>query len=511
MSPNCTVTDTIQNAILTDDQQNACERLLALARVRASTTEANLPLSVLIRWSVPVLIGPAGVGKAFVCAEVARRLGNQPFRRWDLGSWSPAFSLISSTMPAQIRAFIASHPAGCVVYLAGLDALAQTGYSVSYYRAMASEIEQLLDGISMRLARSTRSDGKVIPANVLLVVGGCFAPLWREATIDGPSGAEWWKLADRVPLADPVAVANWLWEYSGLPAGILQRLAYEPTLLRPLGPAEAGRLAARLCERLLPSLDGLGTDEFCAALQSPHGWGAVAALIERAWIEGHEDLPLPEASAAAPAKQNPPPAPLNVGGGATDGGGRVPAGQNPPPVPPGTKLVAGQPPTRLGERLGIPSNRSLLLGKARRLGLRTVLDFMRLAEARGYSLSRDTYRTAVPERGPLDAFSDTELTAALLSPCLEYNESGICQGALMLDAQLATTIDQAFIVYQARRARGETVMRHVARIWYELYSPSGRGRDLLALLPSFSDRPAFPPGVMPDDAIREVLIVSRIW
>ena len=37
-----------------------CARLLSLALVRTSTTEITLPVDVLRRWSVPLLVGPAG-------------------------------------------------------------------------------------------------------------------------------------------------------------------------------------------------------------------------------------------------------------------------------------------------------------------------------------------------------------------------------------------------------------------------------------------------------------------
>ncbi len=184
MTPSGHISDAIHSSILTEDQQDACARLLALARVRASTTEAALPTGVLGRWNVPLLIGPAGSGKGFVCEEVARRLDPQvPCRRWDVGSWIITANRSSDTTLEQIQAFIETHPAGCVVHLSEVDALAaRLERNVGYYQAMASEVARFLDRASMRPVRFAKRDGSEEPrANVLVVAAGCFPSLWGEA------------------------------------------------------------------------------------------------------------------------------------------------------------------------------------------------------------------------------------------------------------------------------------------------------------------------------------------
>ena len=166
--------------------------------------------------------------------------------------------------------------------------------------AITGEITQLLDGASARPARFTGHYSNTIQANVLVVVGGCFAAMWGDTAIDGPSAQEAWRLADGDPLAGPNAVTKWLLEHSRLPADILRRLSPEPLILHRIGPEQAQRLAVRLCDNLPPSLDGLKAEEFRDALQSPHGWRAVAALIERAWVDGHETLLVPQTEATDP-------------------------------------------------------------------------------------------------------------------------------------------------------------------------------------------------------------------
>ena len=226
-----------------------------------------------------------------------------------MGSWIITANRSSYTTLEQIRAFIESNAAGCVVYLAGVDALAaEVERNVGYYQAIASEVGELLDRVSARSVRFAGPDGNIIRANVLVVVGGCFAALWGEAALGGPSGSEAWQLADAEPLADPAALAKWLVERSGLPAGILRRLAAQPMILHGINHEQAGRLAICLRDHLPPSLDGIGVDEFSAALRSPHGWRAVAALIEQAWVEGHVGLSLPVANSVALPEQNLPPA-----------------------------------------------------------------------------------------------------------------------------------------------------------------------------------------------------------
>ena len=81
-----------------------------------------------------------------MCEEVARRWNGKPCRRWEVGSWRVGSNRGGYTTPEQIRAFVADHPAGCVVYLAGVDALAvEAAHNASYFWVVESEITQLLD------------------------------------------------------------------------------------------------------------------------------------------------------------------------------------------------------------------------------------------------------------------------------------------------------------------------------------------------------------------------------
>lgn len=474
----------VQEPVLTADQQHACERLVALARVRASASEAALPVGVLPRWGVPLLVGPAGGGKAFVCEEVARRWGGQPCRRWEVGSWLTHSSRNGLATLEQVQAFILGHPQGCVVYLAGVDALGvQVDYNVSYRMAVESEIAQLLDRATARPARFPAADGTpILQANVLVVTGGCFAPLWGDLATGGPDATEAWKLADKDPLAHPAAVAAWLREHSRLPAGILRRLAPEPLVLRRLDQREAAQLAVRLRDNLPPALDGLSADGFHTALLSPSGWRAVAALIEQAWVDGHDPLVAPPAEAVLTSAQPALPAP-----------------------PTRTRPAAALPPVRLGERLGLPFTRSRLLADARRHGLHGNQDLEELALARGYGLPGENPAGAMLiERVERLFFGDVELAAALLSPCLEMSERVLCRGARLL-AVLLATVHPFAIAEEARRARGATVMRHVAWLAVNIYPQHPRWRALLRELPSVSAIPALVPGVMPDEVLRRVL------
>ena len=140
----------------------------------------------------------------------------------------------------------------------------------------------------------------------------------------------------------------------------------------------------------------------------------------------------------------------------------------------------------MGERLRIAWSLSRLERKTRRLGLRTPWDFEWLAVARGYLFPGESLGTAVGVPVSRKEFSDLELTAALLSPSLEWNEQAVCRGALTLAAQLAF-VDPKRIVHEALRARGEAVVRHIAWLGREIDPESPRWRDLL-LLPSDEGR-----------------------
>ena len=429
------------------------------------------------------LSGQSQSGKAYVCEEVARRWGQKPCRRWEVGSWITNSNRISQTTLEQIRAFVSGNPTGCVVYLAGMDLLGvKAEHNASYAVAIAGEITQFLDDASARPARFTGYYGNAIQANVLVVVGGCFAAMWGDTAIDGPSGGEAWRLADGDPLAGPHAVTKWLLEHSRLPADILRRLSPEPLILHRIDREQAQRLAVRLCDNLPPSLDGLRVEEFRDALQSPHGWRAVAALIERAWVDGHDTLLVPQTEATVPPTLAPSSEPAK------------PDSDTPSPS------------VRLGERLGIPSSRSRLVAHARRLGLRDTWDMEKLFIARGFRLPGENVSgTLFTESVTSVVFTDTELAALLLSPCLEMNARVICRGAFLLAAQLAVVSPES-IVYEVRRARGEMVVRHVTWLGSQIYPQDRRWRDLLRMLPSVRVIPAFAPGIMPDEAIRQAIV-----
>ena len=233
-----------QEPVLTGDQQNACERLLAIARVRSGTTEDDLPSSVLGRWSVPFLIGPAGSGKEFVCQEVARRLGNKPCRRWEIASWIIVSNRSSGTTLEQIEKFIDDYPQGCIIYLAGIDTLGTTSErNLGYHQARLAEVEQFLDWTASRPVHFVRRDGSALRPNVLVIVGGRFAALWGDNELGGPSGVDSWKIADQEPLVGTRAVSSWLAERSEVPTGILRRVTPAPLVLRRLNGEEADRLA----------------------------------------------------------------------------------------------------------------------------------------------------------------------------------------------------------------------------------------------------------------------------
>ena len=468
--------------VLTDDQHRVCEQLLSLARVRSNTTEALLPVGVLRRWTVPLLIGPAGSGKAFACEEVARRWNGKPCRRWEVGLWRVGSSRGGYTTPEQIRAFIADHPAGCVVYLAGVDALAvETAHNASYFWVVESEITQLLDHVSARPAYFSKRDGTTVRANALVVVGGCFGTLWGDTTIGGPGGGEAWRLADAESLASSAAVAKWLTEHSRLPTGILRRLSPEPLMLRPMDREQADQIAARLRDSLPPSLDGLDADEFSHALQGPCGWRAVAAVVERGWVAAHEPLSGLEANAPPQASHDLEPELFEES---------TPTDLWPEP---------------LGMRLGIPFPRTHLIAKAQKLGLYTASDLEWLAYARGFRFpGEDQADITAKEKVGRDEFSNLELTLALLSPYLPWDERAICRGAVLLVAQLAV-VAPGTIANEARRARVELIVRHVGWLAVELRVLTHSWYGLLRLLPTSRRVAKLKPGVMPDAAIRGVL------
>ncbi len=480
-----------QEPVLTGDQQNACERLLAIARVRSGTTEAALPVNVLGRWSVPLLVGPAGSGKEFVCQEVARRLGSKPCRRWEIASWIIVSNRSSGTTLEQIEKFIDDHPQGCVIYLAGIDTLGTTSErNLGYHQARLAEVEQFLDWTASRPVHFIRRDGGMLLPNVLVIVGGRFAALWGDNELGGPSGVDSWKNADQEPLADARAVSSWLAERSEVPGGILRRVAPEPLILRPLDGEEAGRLAEIVCRSLPPALDGIGSNELTEALRGPGGWRAVANVIEQALESGYEGLPIADGPVAASAPVSPP---LQAAA--------------PAQSVPRRKPTKKSKPLRLADHLSLGSHRSTLLPQARRLGLTSIAHLEALAVARGYMLPDSD--DAGPQIFSADAWKaemrDVELAVALLSPGLEFCERAICRGALML-LRISRVTESFWIVREAGRERSWQVIRHVATLGLQAHPQEAHWRKLLAVLPRESTYcPALLEGTMPDAAILKVL------
>lgn len=491
MIPSGSSPDLIQGPVLTGDQQNACERLLALARVRRGTTEATLPVSVLGRWSVPLLVGPAGSGKEYVCQEVARRIGDKPCRRWEIASWIIVSNRSSGTTLEQIEKFIDDYPQGCVIYLAGIDTLGTTSErNLGYHQARLAEVEQFLDWTASRPAHFIRRDGSALRPNALVIVGGRFAALWGDNELGGPSGVDAWKNADQEPLADARAVSSWLAERSEVPGDILRRVAPEPLVLRRLDEAEAARLAEVVCRSLPPALDGIESNELTAALRGPGGWRAVAHVIEQALVSGYEGLPIADSTVAASPPASPPSQVV------------APAQSVPRRKP--TKKIK---PLRLADHLSLGSHRSTLLPQARRLGLTNISHLEALAVARGYTLPGSD--DAVPQIFSADAWKaemrDVELAVALLSPGLEFCERAICRGALML-LRVSRVTESFWIVREAGRERSWQVIRHIALLGLQSHPQETHWRNLLAVLPRESTYcPALLEGTMPDEAILKVL------
>ena len=294
-------------AILSEAEQNALNQLLAAAAMRANTTEAVLPSRLLRRWSVPLLVGPSGSGKAYVYEEFARRLG-WGYRSWQVNTWMLQTNRTSHTTLDQIFRFIEDHRRGCVIYLAGLDTLAASiragDHSASYMNGVVGEVESLLDLLSARslpLAHDSRT-GETFTPKLMVVAGGRFPGLWGEVGVGSPADADAWQLADGEPLSGPTAVAAWLSEHAGMPVGILRRLSAEPLVLPRITAQEAGRLARRIQADLPASLDGLGVEQITSALSGPQGWRGVAALVEQSLCAGSDLSAGPDAETPSLAK-----------------------------------------------------------------------------------------------------------------------------------------------------------------------------------------------------------------
>lgn len=294
-------------AILSDAERNALNQLLAAATMRADTTEAVLPSRLLRRWSVPLLIGPSGSGKAYVCEEFARRRG-WAYRSWQVNTWMLQTNRVGNTTLDQVFRFIEDHRGGCVIYLAGLDTLAAStragDQNASYMNGVIGEVEYLLDLLSARslaLAHNSRT-GETFAPRLMMVAGGRFPGLWGEVGVGSPADADAWQIADSEPLSGPTAVAAWLSEHGGMPVGILRRLSAEPLVLPRITAQEAQCLARSIQADLPASLDGLGVEQITSALSGLHGWRGVAALVEQSLCAGSDLSAGPDTEAPSLAK-----------------------------------------------------------------------------------------------------------------------------------------------------------------------------------------------------------------
>ena len=147
--------------------------------------------------------------------------------------------------------------------------------------------------------------------------------------------------------------------------------------------------------------------------------------------------------------------------------------------------------------------------KARRLGLLYSKLLEDLAIARGYVFpGYDRPQPSVTGEVARGQFSDVELMACMLSPCLELPERVLCRGAWML-ASLVTRVSPAEIVRAAGQARGKLVVRHVALLGCAIYPQSRDWRDLVLALPSTADEPVLESRQLHDQALRHVLATYK--
>ena len=459
-------------SLLSDDQRSAVDRLLTYLRIRAEASEAALPTRLVPRWGVPLIVGPAGSGKMVVCEEVGRRWGNRPCRRWEIGNWIAGTRSAAGKTEEKSGQFMEANRRGCFIYLAGLDALMRSdGPAGMDCSTFVTQLEAFLDRTTHRRATS-----------VLVVFGSRFAPLWGDGEAVAHLAGEAWKNPDPVLPPDAGAVAAWMEERSFLPVSILRRLAAEPLLLRPMEGDEAERLATRIHKTLPPSLDGISVEEVYAALKKPQGWHALARIIEHAFVEGHEPMSLPTLD-------------------------RVEVS----PEPRARESVRFKHPKKgepilLRHKLRMAPHPSVVLERAKQLGLDTVVSLETLAQKRGYTLPHESLDAVLlSEEVPLENFSDLELMLALLSPSLEFSERAICRGAVMLHAVLAV-IAPYIIVGKAREERTELVVRHIAGIGFRLDQNDAGWLSLLTQLPNVTrSAPEPPPDTYPDEALRQLL------
>ena len=137
----------------------------------------------------------------------------------------------------------------------------------------------------------------------------------------------------------------------------------------------------------------------------------------------------------------------------------------------------------LAEKLGIPTYHSLLLRKARKMGLPDASALIGLAVMRGCRHYQGGPETVPAEPLSFAAFSDEELAIALLSPCLPYTPRALRVGAQMLSTRSNRPQRLALL---AREERAENVVRHIATAGQQTEPQEPFWRELLATLPPTS-------------------------
>lgn len=149
----------------------------------------------------------------------------------------------------------------------------------------------------------------------------------------------------------------------------------------------------------------------------------------------------------------------------------------------------------LAEKLGMPAHHSLLLRKAREVGLYDAYALIGLAVARGCRHYRGGPEPVPAQPLSHAAFSDEELAIALLSPGLPYNSRALRVGAQMLGSRSNQPQRLALL---ARKERAETVVRHVAAAGRHTEPHEPFWSELLAALPAaLTRRSTCPAGVLP--------------
>lgn len=133
----------------------------------------------------------------------------------------------------------------------------------------------------------------------------------------------------------------------------------------------------------------------------------------------------------------------------------------------------------VGDKLGITARHSMLLEKARNLGLTHPAQFESLAVARGCWHYRQPEMPDLPTVSE-SQFSDEELAIALLSPSQPYSPHTIRLGAAMLGA-IGNSAET--IVTLAFEERAAIAVHYIAKAATQFEPENSFWRDLLQRLP----------------------------